>query len=82
MALPVVLVPFLTLAAAIVGHIPEGDPARRRARNASRLQSLITRLEDRPHLTRLQRGRLEGARTALQVFQAGVVAHFHQKVFP
>lgn len=54
----------LTLASAIVGHLPEPDPTIRRAQYVRRLTALVTRLEARPRLTLMQRGRLEGARAA------------------
>lgn len=56
----------LSLAAALVGLIPEPDPVMRRARYVQRLTALETRLAARPKLTPLQRGRLEGARAALR----------------
>lgn len=58
----------LTLAGAIVGHIPEPDPAIRRAQYVRRLTALVSRLEALPRLTPVQRGRLDGARAALVTF--------------
>lgn len=59
----------LTLAAAIVGHLPQPDPVIRRARYVQRLTALVARLEAKPRLTPMQRGRLEGAREALRVLR-------------
>lgn len=59
----------LTLASAIVAHLPEPDPVVRRARILSHWQGVIARLEALPTRTPAQMGRLAKARgmvTALQ----------------
>lgn len=59
----------LTLAGAIVGHLPEPDPVIRRAEYVRHLAALVARLEARPTLTPIQKGRLAGAREALRVLR-------------
>lgn len=52
----------LSLASAIVAHLPEPDPVLRRARILSHWQGVVARLEALPKLTPAQVGRLARAR--------------------
>lgn len=59
------LSPLLTLASAIVAHLPAPDPAIRRARLVKHWTATVARLEALPKRTPEQEGRLAGARAAL-----------------